>query len=125
MNDNFYWKYVERPKRIFESWINRLLGWDNAVLIQRDVNKHRNELGIEHFTVIRLLGWTDQYEDDYFWVVQDENEIKLHSCCGGFVWLKNKLNGFNYYQMLNWWGLNYLPLTDALEKVKERNIKLK
>ncbi len=125
MNFNFYWKYIERPKRIFESYINRLLGWDNPILIQREVNQHRNELAIEHFAVIRLLGWTDQYDDDYCWVVQDGNEIKLHSCCGGFIWLKNRLNGFNYYQMVEWWNLNCLPLVDALKMVTAKGIKLK
>ena len=60
---------------------------DNRIGIQRFVNKHRNEIMLEHFEACRLLGWTDQHEDDYYYILLYRtpgkgNHIVLLSCCG-------------------------------------------
>lgn len=123
---DFYWRCIERPKRIVDNYINKILGWHNPETIQRDVNKHRYELVLDSpFTVVRLLGWTDQYEDDYYWIVYTRKGIQLYSCVGGFVWLKNRLSGFEYYSALNVWELNTLPLKDVLNLVKDSGYILK
>jgi len=121
----FYWRFVERPKRIIHGFINRrILKHDNAYLIQREVNKHRGELCIDPgFTLVKLLGWTDQYDDDYYYVIGSRSDIHLQSCVGGFTWLKGKLSGFEYYRTLGNWDKNLLCLTDLT--IAERNIILK
>lgn len=104
---NFYWKCIERPKRIIEGYINKIFGFDNSILIQRDVNTHRNELVLgSPFEIVKLLGWTDQFDDDYYYIIQIRDKISLYSCVGGFVWLKNKLSGFDYYHTVEVWNLN-------------------
>jgi hypothetical protein len=120
---DFYWNYIERPKRIIESYVNKIFGWDNPILIQRDVNKHRNELVLDSpFKVVKLLGWTDQYEDDYYWVVLSHREgIQLYSCVGGFVWLKNKLSGFDYYCAVEVWNLNNPTDKEISDMINEKH----
>ena len=121
----FYWKFVERPERIISGFINRkILKRDNAYLIQKEVNKHRGELCIDPgFEMVKLLGWTDQYDDDYYYVVGSRSDIRLQSCVGGFTWLKGSLDGFEYYGLLKSWDRNLLCLVDAT--ILERDIILK
>jgi len=73
-----------------------------------------------------LLGWTDQYEDDYYWVIyNNKREVVLSSCVGGFTRLKRKLGGFEYYQIKDIWEMNNPPLSKILEEVRNRGIILK
>lgn len=122
---DFYWRFVERPKRIVSSFINcTLLKRDNAYLIQREVNKHRGELCLDYgFQLVKLLGWTDQYDDDYYYVVDSRSGIQLESCVGGFIWLKGKLSGFDYYMLLDNWKRNQLSVVDLV--IQKRGIMLK
>jgi hypothetical protein len=126
MQYDFYWKYIECPKRIIVGYVNSFFGWDNKVLIQRTVNKHRNELVLDSpFEVVKLLGWTYQYDDDYYWVVYKYKEgIQLYSCVGGFGWLKNKLSGFDYYHALSVWNLNNPTDEEITTLVKDAGIIL-
>ena len=123
---NFYWRFVERPKRVVWSWVNCFLKRDNAFLIQKEADRMRNEfvLGVPS-EVVLLLGWTDQYEDDFYWVVYNNHEINLHSCCGGFIRLKGKLSRFHYYHIQRVWQMNNPKLEDVLNMVKEKGIVLK
>ena len=122
---DFYWKFVERPKRIIGSRINNFLKQDNAFLIQKEVNRMRNELVIDYpYRIVQLLGWTDQYEDDYYWVIDCKKRIELSSCVGGFIRLKNRLSGFDYYRMENSWRMNQMPLDQVLKEVKNKGIIL-
>ncbi len=127
MQYNFYWKYIERPKRIINGYVNKIFGWDNAVLIQRTVNTHRNELVLDSpFWVVKLLGWTDQYDDDYYWVIYSYREgVQLYSCVGGFVWLKDKLSGFDYAYAVCVWDLNNPTDEEITAMIKEEGIILK
>lgn len=128
---DFYWKCIERPKRIFWSYIYKILDWHNEETIQRDVNKHRFELVYDSpFEVVKLFGWTDQYIDekygDYYWITYTHRTgVQLYSCVGGFVWLKRRLNGFEYYHALDVWNLNELSDEDVLKLIKDRGIILK
>ena len=125
MTEEFLWKYYERPKRIIEGWRNLLLGWDNPILIQRDVDKHRNELVWDRpFNVVKLLGWTDQYDDDYYYVIAENRGITLYSCVGGFTWLKKYLPFWEYANAAVVFNLNYSQ--DLIEQeIKEKGIILK
>jgi len=107
--------------------MNNFLGRDNAFLIQRDADLMRNEFVFDiPFNIVLLLGWTDQYDDDYYWVIYSKNRgIVRYSCCGGFVRLKGKLNGFDYYNIQHQWELNNPSLDSILNIVKEKGIILK
>ena len=86
----------------------------------------RNELVIDcPDRIVQLLGWTDQYKDDYFWVVDCKKKIELHTCVGGFIRLKNRLSGFDYYQIEHVWRMNHLTMDQVLEEVKNKGIILK
>lgn len=127
---DFAWKCIERPKRIIEGWRNKLFKWDNPILIQRECNKHRNELVLDGFNVVRLLGWTSQYEydewGDYYYVVYDlHNGIQLVSCVGGFIWLKNQLSMFDYEKTEYTFQLNTPSPTEIRQEVYNKGIWLK
>jgi len=127
MIENWQWRFIERPRRIVYSFIFRkLLRWDNAKSIQHEVNKHRNELVWDSpFSVVRLMGWTDQFEDDYYWVISDRTRgVCLSSCVGGFVWLKDYLPLWEYYYADKIFELNK-PVKDIMAAIKEKNIVLK
>ena len=122
----FYWKFWEQPKRRVSGFIERkIMGWDNATIIQREVNQHRNELVyfVPHL-VVRLLGWTDQYDDDYYWVVANGFDIQLFSCVGGFTWLKGRLSKYEYYHADHIYEINH-PIEHILKEIKEGDINLK
>ncbi len=124
---DFHWKYIERPRRILHSFFFRtLLGWDNAILIQREANKARNELVYDSpFNVVRLLGWTDQYEEDYYWVIQTRRDgVQLYTCVGGFSRLKNRLSRWEYLYA-DWCFEVNEPIATAFEEIKKRGIVLK
>jgi|GEM_PF-3024854 len=124
---DFYWNYVERPKRIFWGHMHKIFKWNNERLIQREVDIHRNELVLDYpFEVVKLLGWTDQYDDDYYWVIYRRRVgIVLYSCVGGFIWLKKSLSGFDYYRMVNNWDMNTVSDDEMLQMVKDKGIILK
>lgn len=73
--------------------------------------------------ISRLIGWTED-PDDYYYVVQRRNgEIRLHSCVGGFVRLRDRLSGFEYEMVMNQWGRE--SIEDAMKKITEMKIVLK
>lgn len=125
--DHWSWKYIERPKRIITSRFHKLFKIDNAKIIQIHVNKHRNELVYDSpFEVVRLLGWTDQFEDDYFWIVyHQKNGVQLHSCVGGFVWLKGKLSLFDYHQADEVFSMNCPSSEIILNMLKQKDYIVK
>jgi len=127
MIKNWEWRFIERPKRIIHSFVfYKLLRWDNAKSIQHEVNKHRNELVYESpFDVVRLLGWTDQYDDDYCWVIYERKRgVCLSSCVGGFIWLKDYLPLWEYHYADEIFEINE-PIENAMAAIKERGIVLR
>ena len=127
---NFYWNCFEKPKRIIWYYFNyKLLRRSNPIIIQKQANKYRNQLMFDPpFRIIKLLGWTDQYKDDLYWVIQvndyKESSIVLHSCVGGFIPLKGKLSGFDYYRAEENWEIN-MKHCDIEAELKQRKINLK
>ena len=121
---DFYWKFFEQPKRKLYSFFNRK---GNAVIIQYVVNKHRGELVYDiPFSVVKLLGWTDQYDEDYYYVIYDYRKgVQLYSCVGGFYWLKNRLSKWEYYHSLNVFNLNTLDDKEIKNLVEDMGIVLK
>ena len=127
----FYWKFFERPKRYFRSLIEKLLGLDtNAKIFQRIANKYRGQLMLNDFEVVRLIGWTDQYEDDYYWIYLHRvkgkgNIISLLSCVGNFTKLKGKLTKFQYYNIDHIWDINDCSYKQGIKIAKQQNIIVK
>jgi len=120
----FYWKFFERPKRLIKKFFRG--NKSNAKIIQREADKYRGEIMLDNFRTVRLLGWTDQYDEDYYWVIdQWPREIKLSSCVGGFIRLKNRLSKFEYYNLDNLWNLNQSSYEEGLERVKVKKIIIK
>ncbi len=124
------WKLIEQPKRRLSRFFwYTLLKKDNAFMIQREVNKYRNQLMLNDIEgVIKLLGWTDQFDDDYYYIVQArrygvEENIFLHSCVGWFMPLKGRLPEFTYLRLEHLWHMN--TLIDIDKEIKEKELILK
>jgi len=96
---------------------------DNACLIQKRVNEHRNELVLDLFEAVKLLGWTDIPDDDYYYVMGYKNRIKLHSCVMDFIVLKGKIEESEYQYLERIWKLN--QHVDYEEEIKKKGIALK
>ncbi len=129
MTYDFIWKYIERPKRILMSRIHKIFGRGNAEIIQGEVNRHRGELVLYLFDVVKLIGWTDQYDDDYYWIIQSpcdyRDSIKLASCVGDFIWLKNHLSQWNYAYLLNVFDMNALSEENIETELIAKNFTMK
>ena len=127
MTRDFLWKYVERPRRYIEHYKNKLLGWDNVKKIQHEVNKHRYELCWDApFNIVRLIGWTDQYDEDLYYVIYNRKEgVHLYSCVGGFVYLKDYVPKWEYANAEYVFELNTTNLLNILNMVEHKEIKLK
>ena len=105
---NFIWKYIERPKRRISGFFNRhILHLDNRYFIQKEVNRHRYGICLYGFKLVRLIGWTDGFEDDYYYVCEDlRGEILFHSCVGRLLFFKRILSLFDYYDLIYTWNMN-------------------
>ena len=126
----FLLEFIERPKRILYSFFWRtLLKKDTAYLIQKNVNKYRNQLMLNGINgIIKLLGWTDFYEDDYYYVVQErkygvKENIFLHSCVIWYIPLKRRLSILEYMNLEHLWNIN--TLIDIDKELKEKEYKIK
>lgn len=127
---NLIWKLIEQPKRRLSRFFwYTLLKKDNKFMIQREVNKYRNQLMLDDISgVIKLLGWTDQFDDDYYYVVQArrygvEEDIFLYTCVGSFIPLKGRLPEFTYLRLEHLWELN--TIVDINREIKEKNLIIK
>ena len=123
----FYWKFIERPKRIIQSLFRG--NTPTSVLIQREADKFRGEIMLDGFCVVRLLGWTDVEDDDYCWVYDTKGDtgrsVGMLSCCIGFKRLKTKLSGFDYYSLDSLWNMNGMSYQDGLKRAKDQGIIIK
>lgn len=119
------WKYIERPKRLIHSW---LIHESNEKTISRFVNKCRGEILLDGDHTVRLLGWIDIPDDDYYYLLLErrEGEVKLvySSCVGQPLRLKKSLKMFDYYRLDNVANLNFLTIEIGMDLVKKANIKL-
>lgn len=125
---NFYWKLELIPWRISRFLRKHLLGvTDNRKIIQREVDKHRHELVFDSpFRVAQLIGWTDQFEEDYYYILWSrEQGLHFQSCVGGFDWLKKRLSKKEYYNALKVWNYNCPTIQEILAKCRAMEIKVK
>lgn len=57
----------------------------NAIIIQREADEWRGQIMDNGLgDLIKLLGWTDSYKEDYYWVFYNihEQKIEFLSCVG-------------------------------------------
>lgn len=127
--NNFYWKYIERPRRI----LGRIFGgkryWYADRSLPRQMRRLRGHLALDTFEVVRILGWTDQYEEDIYWITLTRRpgagvEVNLMSACGGFTPLRNKISTFDYWHTLYLWDLNEATVERGMQICAEQNIKV-
>lgn len=103
---------------------------DSEKSISKKANLMRNEIVLDIFSTCRLLGWTDQHEEDYYWVILTRKQgigirIELVSCVIGFKRLKNVLSEEDYKHLDETWNINNGSVEDGLSLAKEKGIKIK
>lgn len=91
------------------------------------MKKLRGHLALDAFEIVRILGWTDQYEEDIYWVVLTRRRgegvaVELMSACGGYIPLRNKLNAFDYWHTLHLWDLNGATVEYGMQICAAKNI---
>jgi hypothetical protein len=126
--NNFYWKWVERPRRILGRLFNKRRYYADQSL-PREMKKLRGHLALDTFGVVRILGWTDQYEEDIYWIVLTRRRgvgvaVELMSACGGFTPLRGSISKFDYWHTLYLWDLNDATVERGLQICAEQNIKV-
>lgn len=124
---DFLWKAVERPRRI----LGRIFGGRRRYYadqsLPRQMKYLRGHLALDTFSVVRILGWTDQYEEDIYWVVLTRRQnvgvaVELMSACGGFTPLRGKINAFDYWYTLYLWDRNGATVERGMQICAEQNI---
>jgi hypothetical protein len=101
--------------------------------IQQEVFENRNRLviSIDDNHVCRLLGWTDEQEEDYYWIVAkwgnpiDGPEIHLETCVGSPTWLYGILDEKSYGRIDNSWNINNHSAEDCINVAQKKGIKIK
>lgn len=123
--EDFWWKYVERPKRIIESVWNKIWGIDIEKELKEEVDKHRFELvtmPFDNSEIVRLLGLCVGEEDYYYVALKESGEIYYCTCVGGFTPLIKSMDKFTYYHMERLWDMNMdKSIEEVLEGFKKDN----
>jgi hypothetical protein len=128
---DFYWRFVERPLRIIGGFFQyEVFKRDNAFLINRWVKRHRNEVMVHCLDLVRLIGWTNQYKEDYYYVLDyvvrgKGHQILLMSCVGEPTRLKRRMKRFDYYSIEEDWNRNGGTVEECLERAKKKKIIVK
>jgi hypothetical protein len=127
------WLVIVRPYRIVYGWIfYTILKKHNAYLIARETKRYRGDICLDHnFEPVKLLGWTDVPDDDYYWVLQPmrargvgNQKFYLSSCVGSPYWIKWNMNPWYYRQIENIFYLNSEPEEDVLKDLQSRKLVL-
>lgn len=119
------WTWIERPRRILYRWVYGPQFADKMLPIE--MKTLRGHLALDTFSVVRILGWTNQYEEDIYWIVLtrlpgEGVSVQLISACGGFIPLYRRLRSYDYWQTVRLWDMNDATVEHGLEICKERGI---
>lgn len=79
---------------------------DNWTKLTAFVDKHRGELILGYFDLMRLDGLVDRPDDDYYFKVSGERGVKLLSCVGRVFLLKGFLPDDDYTELERAFNLN-------------------
>lgn len=81
---------------------------NNYKRIMKEVDKHRGELVLDIFEIVRLEGFHED-EDDYYYVFRTLYKgVIRSSCVGGFTPLKGRLRKKEYKELERVWELNVI-----------------
>jgi hypothetical protein len=90
-------------------------------LILKEFEEHKGEFVItDTDKVMRLIAVVDD-DIDYFWVYWNGRETFWHSCVGGFIVLKNKIDEKDYNNLIRMAKLNHIDLWQLNDKDTELN----
>ena len=79
---------------------------DNWTKLTAFVDKHKGELMLDYFEVVRLDGLVDIPDDDYCYVVLSEKGKHYISCVGHLFPLKGQLSDESYNEIERVFNLN-------------------
>jgi hypothetical protein len=102
----------------------------NEETIQKETDLMRNEIVLDVFETYRLLGWTDQFEEDYYWVILTRKanvgvRIELYSCVGSFIRLKDSISNKDYSSIEDGWNRNGASVKEGLILAEKEGIVIK
>lgn len=100
---------------------------ENRIRIQRDVDAHRHELVLDggDFNVCRLVGWTDEFDEDDFCFIlfYPKNSARpgvvFFTCVAGFIPLKGHIDDDHYDCMETSWSLNEPSSLEIEDRVRQ------
>jgi hypothetical protein len=126
---NSYWKWFRKPYYMLVRLFRGKNYFNAHVSLLRQMKHLRGHLALDTFEVVRILGWTDQYEEDIYWIVLTRRSgegvvVSLMSACGGFTPLRNRLHSYDYWHTLHLWDLNGATVEQGLQICAEQNIKV-
>jgi hypothetical protein len=79
---------------------------DNKTLILEHFEQHKGQFIIMGTDVVRLIAVGDDGED-YYWVTYNGRKTHWHSCVGGFIILKGKIDERDYNCLIRMAKLNH------------------
>ena len=92
--------------------------------IIKEFEEHKGEFVItEDDKVMRLIAIGDD-EFDYYWVYWDGRKTYWHSCVGGFIVLKNKIDEKDYERLIRIAKLNHYDQADMYSPKTEESKKI-
>lgn len=63
------------------------------------IEKHKGELVLDGFSVVKLEGFSEDEDDYYYCVINDEGERYQLSCLIGLILLKDKIEEIDYQKL--------------------------
>lgn len=98
--------------------------------IKQEAEQMRNEIVLEDFITCRLLGWTDQFEEDLYWVIMTRRQgigvaLELWSCVGSFTKLKNVLSKQEYSDLERTYNINDMTVKNGYKLARKQGIVIK
>jgi len=102
-------EYGERP---FNKWSDQTIlemfkeSLKKVNYFNELVEKHRNELVLDWYEVVRLIDVIDGGDNDYYWCYENSKEKYQSSCVGSFTVLKGNLPDRKYNELVRVWNLN-------------------
>ena len=83
---------------------------DNKTLIKAEFEEFKGQIVItDSHDTQRLIAIVDGH-DDYYWVYYNGRKLSLHSCVGGFIPLKGKIDEKHYNNLVRLAKLNHYDL---------------
>lgn len=126
---HLYWTYILRPIRIVQAKLSEWWSgnrYSNREDIQREVDENRGRIVLFGFEMERLIGWTEQYDSDYYYVtVGRDRTLHRNSCVMGFIPLLGNLRSFDYFSLAHVWNLNYPTFEQGLRMAEQAKIWIK